>query len=186
MTKLCRVCKTEKSSSDYKTDKRRPGGLGSVCRDCAAAKLKAWRAAKVEHVKAYEKKRGRGRKRVPYPKKRTPEARVANRNYTKAWEQRPENRELLRANWRKKRARKADAEGAHTAAEIAALLVKQGHKCANCSACVKQKCHADHIEPIAKGGANWIKNIQILCPACNLRKRDKDPLAWARENGRLL
>jgi len=32
--------------------------------------------------------------------------------------------------------------------------------------------HFDHIIPVAKGGGNTKKNIQILCQTCNLKKAD--------------
>ncbi len=49
---------------------------------------------------------------------------------------------------------------------------------------IKKKCdgkkklawnnwHADHKEPISKGGETTVKNGQVSCPACNLDKSDK-------------
>jgi 5-methylcytosine-specific restriction endonuclease McrA len=40
--------------------------------------------------------------------------------------------------------------------------------------------------PLARGGSNDRLNLQCLCPQCNLSKNAKDPIAWAREQGRLL
>jgi 5-methylcytosine-specific restriction endonuclease McrA len=40
--------------------------------------------------------------------------------------------------------------------------------------------------PLFLGGSNWISNIQLLCPTCNLKKYKKHPVDWARENGLLL
>lgn len=96
------------------------------------------------------------------------------------------NPEQTAANGRLRRARKRDAEGHHSGAEIKALLVRQKIKCASCSQSLKSGYHADHIVPLSKGGSNWITNIQLLCPTCNLRKWAKDPLIWAQTEGRLL
>ena len=48
---------------------------------------------------------------------------------------------------------------------------RYGGKCADCSA--TQYLEYDHIIPVAKGGSNGEKNIQLLCRKCNLKKSDK-------------
>lgn len=109
--------------------------------------------------------------------------------YNKEW--RHKNPEIAgpmaRAGSLKRRARKRSAEGRHSAQDIKKLLAKQNHKCAACRVSVKMAgYHVDHIIPLARGGANWPDNLQILCPTCNLSKGAKDPIAWANECGRLL
>lgn len=99
---------------------------------------------------------------------------------------RMENPDKARTSDRNKKAMRKAAEGRHTAAEIADLMQKQKCKCANCKASLKDGYHADHIHPLSRGGSNWISNIQLLCPPCNMRKHTKDPISWAQENGRLL
>ena len=96
------------------------------------------------------------------------------------------NPEKVATEARKSRARRLKAEGTHTAAEISALLEKQGGKCVYCRKSIKSKYHADHIVPLARGGSNWISNIQLTCPACNHRKNRMDPLKFAAKLGRLL
>ena len=60
----------------------------------------------------------------------------------------------------------------------------QGHKCALCKADLKKvKPHLDHITPLSKGGAHETGNLQVLCRSCNLQKKDKDPIEFARERG---
>lgn len=44
-------------------------------------------------------------------------------------------------------------------------------RCVECNS--TNKLHFDHIVPVAKGGANTVENIQILCASCNLKKGDK-------------
>lgn len=78
------------------------------------------------------------------------------------------------------------AEGCYTVHELHDLRKKQKDKCIYCNISIKKSYHADHIMPLARGGSNWISNIQLLCPTCNLRKNDKDPIVFAQENGRLL
>jgi 5-methylcytosine-specific restriction endonuclease McrA len=85
------------------------------------------------------------------------------------------------------RNRKRGVKGAHTLAEADALLRTQKYRCASCRADLrKTKKSKDHIIPISKGGADDIRNIQWLCFSCNCKKKDKDPLVFARQNGRLL
>lgn len=86
-----------------------------------------------------------------------------------------------------RRARKQGVGGTHTAADVAAILKAQGHRCPYCQADLRKvKRHIDHIMPIARGGSNDKTNIQILCEPCNRSKGAKDPIAFAREQGRLL
>jgi 5-methylcytosine-specific restriction endonuclease McrA len=67
------------------------------------------------------------------------------------------------------------------------LMKLQKGLCINCKTDLeKSGHHLDHIEPISKGGKNVESNVQLLCPPCNHRKFNKDPIAWANENGRLL
>jgi 5-methylcytosine-specific restriction endonuclease McrA len=46
--------------------------------------------------------------------------------------------------------------------------------------------HVDHILPLALGGDNRRKNIQLLCPTCNLSKGAHHPIDHAQRNGLLL
>jgi 5-methylcytosine-specific restriction endonuclease McrA len=80
----------------------------------------------------------------------------------------------------------AAAEGSHTGAEIKALLVKQKWRCVYCSTNIAKKLHADHIVALIDGGTNWISNIQLLCPLCNMRKNRADPIIFAQRIGLLL
>lgn len=66
------------------------------------------------------------------------------------------------------------------------LYELQKRKCINCLKPLNGKYHVDHIKPVARGGTNHHWNLQLLCPSCNCRKHAKDPIDWARENGRLL
>lgn len=120
---------------------------------------------------------------------------------SKKWHEiNPERSNLLKKRWSDKnpllvstyrhnrRALLKNCEGSYTSDEIRELLEKQKWKCANpaCNKSLKNKYHIDHIKPLSCGGSNWITNIQMLCPRCNLKKYTKDPIEWAQENGFLL
>jgi 5-methylcytosine-specific restriction endonuclease McrA len=100
---------------------------------------------------------------------------------------REENRDAHRAQRRNRKARKRANGGSHTAADVAEILLMQGRKCAYCRARLKGKAyHVDHIIPLAKGGRNDRRNLQILCIQCNLSKSALDPLDFMRLKGKLL
>lgn len=48
---------------------------------------------------------------------------------------------------------------------------RDGGKCVQCGA--TDYLEFDHIIPVAKGGANGVENIQLLCRRCNAKKRDR-------------
>lgn len=128
-----------------------------------------------------EKRRIYNRKRGQEHKEKLREAR---RKYC------AENKEAVAALKRNGRARKRGAAGSHTAAEVQNIFDSQRGLCANCEKKLfnsgKKKYHVDHIMPISKGGSDSKDNLQCLCPSCNLRKHSKDPLDWAKQNGKLL
>lgn len=99
------------------------------------------------------------------------------------WKANPDKRLAYKAN---RRAREQGAIGRHTAEDIRALFVMQRYKCANCRASVKEAFHIDHKVPLARGGSNDRHNLEVLCPKCNRRKSARDPIEFARLNGRLL
>jgi hypothetical protein len=98
------------------------------------------------------------------------------------------NPELDRAKGAARRARKLNAGGKHTAADIAEVLRIQDGKCAHswCRESLKSGYDVDHVIPLSKGGTNGRKNIQILCRTCNRRKSNKHPIVFAQQSGLLL
>lgn len=157
-----------------------------ACLVCKNEKRKAFARANPEAV-------SQANKRHYYANREQMLARAAA--YAKAHPEK--NRANARAQYRKnparyaaharnRKARLKAAQGSHTAAEIAALRQRQRGRCANCKTSLAGGCHVDHVVPLARGGSNWIKNIQLLCPPCNLSKKALDPIEWAQREGRLL
>lgn len=106
------------------------------------------------------------------------------REYMRRW--RKENPIKARVQSRNKKARRRAAPGAHTAADIRRMYRQQKGKCLNCGVSLRDGYHIDHIMPLIRGGSNGPENLQLLCPTCNMSKKDKCPVEWAQENGRLL
>lgn len=94
--------------------------------------------------------------------------------------------ERARARSHKRRARVLEVGGKFSAAEIRALLKQQKRKCSVCIVNIDKDYHIDHIMPLALGGHNGITNIQLLCPRCNLSKKDKHPIDFMQSRGFLL
>jgi 5-methylcytosine-specific restriction endonuclease McrA len=104
----------------------------------------------------------------------------------RATELRKANPERARAQRTNRRARKQQAGGSHTAADILALLALQRSTCAVCRCKLTKHYHVDHIQPLAKGGTNDKLNLQILCAPCNLTKNARDPLEFMQSRGFLI
>lgn len=113
------------------------------------------------------------------------ENKEAKREYHAKW--RVLNKDKCRAIGSNYRARQKMADGICSSEEFAKIISSQKFRCANCRCdLIKSGHHRDHIMPLYLGGSNWPNNIQALCPSCNVRKNAKDPVDWARQNGRLL
>jgi 5-methylcytosine-specific restriction endonuclease McrA len=105
---------------------------------------------------------------------------------TRAWAK--ANPRKRRVGERNREARERGAIGTHTFADIQDIGRMQEWRCANqlCRVPVETGCHIDHIVPIALGGTNDRRNIQLLCAPCNQSKHALDPIEWAQTQGLLL
>lgn len=125
----------------------------------------AWRLANLDIVSAASK-----RWRENHPDK----VRVFQQNWSN------NNPEKVKARTFRYRARKRDAEGSFTAADISNLLEYNNYACVYCGTDLSSGYHLDHIVPLTKGGSNRINNIQPLCGRCNHSKLAKLP--WEYED----
>jgi len=66
---------------------------------------------------------------------------------------------------------------AFTQVQLARRIRSLGMNCVYCSGPYQ---HLDHLVPIACGGRHALWNLVPSCRACNLSKKDSDPLEWAK------
>lgn len=177
----CKSCKNNLGREAYRKDPE-------ARREAARQWVKDNPEKNCEKVKRYYRQnpdifRERARK---YREQNSEKVKTRNRKYRAAnLEKVKEGVRKAGAVWRKKnpakckkykadrKARLVLAEGTFTAEELQALWEMQKGKCVICGEFVGDDYHADHILPLCRGGSNYIENIQILCPPCNLSKHTK-------------
>jgi len=151
-------------------NKERIAAYREANKERIAEQLRSWREANRDHIAEYDR---------AYREANKEQHRKWWRNWYIA------NPHKVKANTHRRRARKLQAEGTHTAADIQAQYKAQKGKCYYCAAKVGDTYHVDHVIPLSRGGSNSPENLVIACPPCNLSKGDKLPSEWS-QGGRLL
>lgn len=174
----CAVCNRLRAAEWYRNNFDR----------AMASRLK-WARANRNKTAKYKEKHlavpGNKEKSALASKKWKDENPERRREHCREWRARnPEKAETYQRN---RRARLLSADGSHSAEDVADILRLQGGKCAYCRCRITGlNRRVDHIKPLAKGGANYRANLQILCASCNSRKSASDPVDFARRLGRLV
>lgn len=139
-------------------------------REAARIRTKQWRSNNPERsrqaVKEYQEKNFE--KVQQYRERTKEEKRERSRQYDL------KHPDLRRARENRRRARKLNAPGNHTAAQFRTLCEINEWKCVYCGQGLTLKTATrDHIVPLVKGGADSIDNIAPSCLKCNIRKQTK-------------
>ena len=183
----CPICRAE-AHADYARNRDHAAELHRSWyqknRDEVLAKQKAYRDA---HPEAETARHARWR-REHRDKMREADIRYRlahpERLAEKSRRFRSENPEIMAARDRERRARKNNAPGSHTAADVRSQYERQRGKCYWCGAKVPWlRKHVDHVIPLSLGGSNGPENLVVSCPSCNLGKGATHPMDYA---GRML
>ena len=169
--KTCTKCGQEQDISEFTKDRSRKDGLNLWCKSCTRTSNRRVYAENQEYYQ--EKHREYG---AQHPE----EMRANSRRYyernkeavnAKARAFDAAHPELVRNRWNRRHARKANAEGSHTAKEWKEVLTRANEKCLECG--TVENITRDHIIPLSRGGTDYIENIQPLCHSCNASKGNR-------------
>lgn len=180
--KICSRCSVEKAGDQFTADRQKKDGLCSYCKDCYQVYYAAVRSRRLSQKREYREanKQSISAYRVEhYAKNREHQISCAI-----DWAR--SNPVKRRVNESARRARANGATGRFTKSDLLVIVESQKWKCVACRTSLRDGYHADHIQPLALGGANDKYNIQALCPTCNCSKRAKDPQEFMQSRGYLL
>lgn len=210
--KMCTKCGFVKPKNEFHKRPGRPGAFRSRCKTCHNAESAVWAKANPERNKIlqtswykenpeYHKTRYANNPE-PYrsssakwksanPEKhregcvtwRANNPERAHTNFV-AWHK--ANPEACRIHNHNRRLTLKEAGGKLSNGLTKKLFKLQRGKCACCKQPLGDDYHLDHVMPLALGGTNTDKNIQLLRATCNLQKHAKHPVDFMRSRGFLL
>lgn len=93
----------------------------------------------------------------------------------RAWDRRYAKTDPGSSRYKRRRARKANAQGHHTRSDVLRIADRQSWLCFWCGTDIHQSLSTDHYIPLSRGGSDWPSNIVASCRSCNSRKHDKLP-----------
>lgn len=197
----CSKCnKVLPATEDYfYKNKAKKGGLEKKCKECTKATVKKYREsnpqliierkkqdyeANKEYYKQYKaqyyiKNKSRMRKLQEIYREENREQiaewREANNDYYVTW--RRENKEKMRIQCQRRRARTKSLPATLTETQWEDILQYFDRRCAYCGE-ENKKLHQDHVVPLSKGGKYAASNIVPACKSCNSKKHAKNMEKW--------
>lgn len=157
-SRQCSICKLVKDLSEFPNHKAYPLGKHYRCKICDRALSAKYYANNTEKER---------QRRINYYNNQSVQEK---RDYASKYY--ASNTEKVANNQNRRRARKHNNGGKHTADEWLEKKLLFNNECAICK-CTTCKLTRDHIIPLTKGGTDNINNIKPLCRSCNSRKGNK-------------
>lgn len=142
-----------------------------------AAQYKRWHDNNKERRSEYGKKRHRDKKN----EKGYEEYRNKKLAYYREYYQR--NKEQFKVYSSTRRARVAKVGGKFTKADIRNMHLTQWMRCYYCSVSIEKEYHIDHMTPITQEGSNWVDNLCLTCPECNMTKHTQTAEEFIEQKG---
>lgn len=178
--KNCNTCGELRPIEGFPKDKRNRSGRGGQCNICRNKKIKEWQEKNYNKVLAASwrwKEKNREHTRQ-YARDYGREHYAERQAYLRQWHKdNPDKQGMYR---RLRDARKRDAPGTHTVAQLQARIDFYGGRCWMCGcdwyALSIEDQTIDHIKPISKGGSEWPANLRPACRSCNSSKNASWPL----------
>lgn len=90
-------------------------------------------------------------------------------------------RAAIKAAQQTTRAKRRQAAGRVTKAELEDLLLTYGARCAVCGS--TEDLHIDHVIPLSRGGTNTVSNLQVLCRHHNTSKGARNSDDYREDEG---
>jgi 5-methylcytosine-specific restriction endonuclease McrA len=184
--KRCSKCAEVKAASEFYFD-RRDGRPMARCKRCviaagieyrrrspkARARQRAYKAARRPQYREYN--RAYVKRNPEVPRENSRRWRLANpakhRAAVDAWQRAHPDAGRVAAS--RHRSRVAGSVGKYTARDLTRIFLDQGGLCHYCDTPLGEKFHADHKQPVSRGGSNWPGNIACACASCNQHKGAK-------------
>lgn len=160
--KPCKCCGEIFSLDNFYTDNGLPDKKRNICKECAKAKTREWKANNLKRKRAsnlYYEDFKRDKKR------KSELAKIRNKTIQAKFKMKCSRKRRL-INFNSKRFNITDKD----------LRRLMRSSCWNCKTYNNQTF--DHIIPLSRGGSHGIGNIMILCQTCNLSKHASTIMEW--------
>jgi 5-methylcytosine-specific restriction endonuclease McrA len=171
-TKTCCTCHETKLSNEFSPGERKKDNPRGMCKMCVHHYGESYKKRHREELvikhRLYnnQHKDEISARRKLYNQQHKEERKIAYAKYVET------HRDIVRESRRRgrhaRRARERGSAGTYTREEWNSLCEKCRYSCLKCGKNVKLE--PDHIVPLARGGTNFISNIQPLCHDCNFNK----------------
>ena len=202
--KICTKCKIEKEFFEFNKNKNLKSGFRSECKKCQSnnykinkdtylRRNKIWMLNNKEYRVEYKEKYRKNNKEniVEYQKHYHKNNKeyfnklnsiwyINNKEYVSQRNKKyaKENLHKFKFYNNKRRAMKNNQLGEVYIDIERKLLLQQHGQCNYCYVSLYDKFHLDHWFPLSKGGLHDNNNLQLLCPSCNIKKRDNNPIKY--------
>lgn len=176
----CGVTKPETTEFFRRRGTKDRGGLRPDCRECSAARDRAYYEANRDRARVYQKANAARIRAYMLEYKRayyaTFAGRAAIQQANRKWNKSPEGRARLTLLQQQRRARKGNVPATLTAADWRACLDWFGDSCAYCGK--SENLHQEHVVPLQDGGPYSVDNIVPACGSCNSSKATRALVDW--------